>query len=94
MSKNAQNLVLINAIAPYLVYLGRIEGRMDLIDQAVDLLQQIKSENNYITKVFKELEIAPKNAAESQGLIELKNEFCDFKRCLSCKIGEHILERG
>lgn len=94
LSANAKGLLIINSLAPYLVYLGRIEGKMSRIDQAMEVLEHLKAENNYITRQFKALSLLPKNAAQSQGLIELKNEFCNFKRCLSCKIGEHVLERG
>lgn len=94
MSKSAQNIVLINTVSIYLAYLGRISGKMHHIDCAVELLQSISAEKNYITAMFDFLSIQPKNAAESQGLIELKNEFCNLKRCLDCKIGEHVLNRG
>lgn len=91
LSKSTQDLILINAIAPYLVYLSRVIGKMEYIDKAIELLEKINAEKNTVTRVFKPLNIVPKNAAMSQGLIELKNEYCNAKRCLSCKIGAYAL---
>lgn len=92
ISKNSFQLILINGIAPYLIYLQHLEHDFEYSDKALNILESINSENNYITKSWKNIGITPKNAAESQGLIELKNEFCNFKKCLSCKVGHAILE--
>jgi hypothetical protein len=31
-------------------------------------------------------------AFESQALLELKNNYCDYKKCLQCGIGNKILK--
>ncbi|MEX1192888.1 MAG: DUF2851 family protein [Brumimicrobium sp.] len=92
ISSNTFNLVLINGIVPYLIYLKHLEHNFEYSDAVINLLEHLPPESNNITKKWSNLGIKPKNAAESQGMIELKNEFCNFKKCLSCKIGHHVLE--
>lgn len=93
ISKSSFNLILINGVAPYLIYLQQLEHDFQYSDIALTILENIGAEKNNITKSWKNNGVSPKNAAESQGLIELKNEFCNFKKCLSCKVGHAILEK-
>ena len=94
ISKNSFNLIIINGIVPYLIYLQHLNNDFEYSDIALNILENTKSEKNNITKTWKNLGVKSKNAAESQGLIELKNEFCNFKKCLSCKVGHEILEKN
>ncbi|PHR48807.1 MAG: hypothetical protein COA32_04905 [Fluviicola sp.] len=94
ISENSFQLILINGIAPYLVYLQHLEHDFEYSDNALNLLENIPPEKNNITRSWKKIGVSPKNAAESQGLIELKNEFCNFKKCLSCKVGHEVLEKS
>lgn len=94
ISKNSFQLILINGVVPYLIYLQHLEHDFEYSDIALNILESISPEKNNITKNWTNLRIVPKNAAESQGLIELKNEFCNFKKCLSCKVGHEILEKS
>ena len=43
---------------------------------------------------FLKLCIENKNTFDSQALIELKNEYCNKKRCLDCSIGNAILKNN
>jgi hypothetical protein len=94
ISKNSFNSILINGVVPYLIYLQHLEHNFDYADVALNILESIGPEKNNVTKSWSNLGVIPKNGAESQGLIELKNEFCNFKKCLSCKIGYEILEKN
>ena len=35
--------------------------------------------------------VSNKNALDSQALIELKNNYCNEKHCLSCAVGNRLL---
>ncbi|MDX1651061.1 MAG: DUF2851 family protein [Brumimicrobium sp.] len=87
-------LFLINGIVPYLIYLKNLENEFEYIDLSLNILEDLRPETNNIIQLWDKLGVISENAAESQGLIELKNEFCNFKKCLNCKIGSHILERS
>ena len=54
-------------------------------------LDEISEENNSITNGFKILGIENKNAFDSQALIQLKNDYCNQKRCLECAVGNKLL---
>lgn len=85
--------ILINGIAPYFVALKHIDGNFSHTDKAIEMLEKLPPETNSITNYWKNIGFAPKNALESQGLLELNNEFCNFKKCLSCKVGVEVLEK-
>lgn len=85
--------MLINAVAPFLFVSAHRQAKPELQDHALTLLQQLEGEKNVKVNVFADLGLEVKNAAESQALIELKNNFCDHKKCLTCSIGANILKQ-
>jgi hypothetical protein len=86
------DLLIINLVAPILVAYGRWKNDTAMIEKAVDLLMQLKPENNAITRKWAEIGISAGNAATSQSLIELKSQYCDNKKCLSCSLGNALLK--
>lgn len=83
--------IIMNTVAPLLVAYGKVKDDQEMVDRAVQLLQQIKAEKNKITKSWATSGFAVKNAFDSQGLIELNNNYCLKRRCLACNIGVAIL---
>ena len=84
-------LLMINAIAPVLFLYGKINDDESYIDKAITMLEYLPSEKNNIITLWKELNIKASNAFDSQALIQLKTAYCDNQRCLSCKIGNEIM---
>ena len=82
---------VINSIVPIVFAYGHLRQEDDLKNKALSWLEQLQAEKNSIITSWKKLNIQPANAFQSQALIELKNEFCDKKKCLSCLIGQHII---
>jgi hypothetical protein len=78
------NTLLINAVVPLLYHLNRQST-------ALALVQSLGPEDNHITRHFKEIGVSPRNAGESQMLLELHGQFCTAKKCLNCAVGTHIL---
>ncbi len=62
-------------------------------DKALNWLIQLQPEQNIITKQWKLHEVENKNAFDSQALIHLKNNYCNFKRCLDCTVGTKLLKQ-
>jgi hypothetical protein len=60
-------------------------------DKALLFLEQIEAETNSTITQWKNLNIIPKNAFDSQALLQLRNEYCDKKKCLKCGIGAKII---
>ena len=78
---------MINTVVPTLFAYGRYKGDESLCDRAFDFLDQLRAENNYIVRMWKECGLEVKTAGDSQALIQLKKEYCDKKDCLRCRIG-------
>ena len=61
-------------------------------NKALQWLEQVAAEKNHITNAFASLKIENENAFDSQALIQLKNEYCNKKRCLECAVGNRLLK--
>lgn len=86
------NLLMINTVIPVLFAYGRHQSKEKYCDRAFDFLEQLKAENNHIVRMWKECGLKVDNAGDSQALIQLKNEYCDKKNCLRCRIGYEYLK--
>jgi hypothetical protein len=62
------------------------------IDMALGLLESIPAEKNNIIDFWATLKIKSDSAYRSQGLIELRNSFCNQKKCLNCSVGIDLLK--
>ncbi len=85
--------LFINAIVPYLFTIGRNEDNAIMKNTAIHLLNELPSESNSIIKKWKALGLNLKSSLQSQGLIEMKNEYCNRKKCLFCDVGVELLKK-
>lgn len=84
--------IVINCFAPILFAFGKFVDSEIYKSKAIEWMEQTKKEKNAITKRFESLGLLHDNAATSQGLLHLKSNYCDQKKCLSCAIGLAILK--
>lgn len=92
MSEASSNNILINTVAPFLFVYGKKIGEEKMLKRSFELLHSCKGEVNKITKAWSTLGMPTKTSFQTQALIQLKNEFCDNKKCLNCAIGNHIIK--
>jgi len=92
LGKTAIHLFIINTIAPFLFVYGTQKAETAFQDKALALLESLKPEKNSIINGWKELGVMPESAAQTQSLLQLKNEYCNKKRCLECSVGATILK--
>ena len=85
------NLLVINTAVPTIFAYGKSHANETLCERALKLLEEIKAENNNITRLWAECGIKADNAADSQALIQLKKQYCDRKDCLRCRFGNDFL---
>jgi hypothetical protein len=85
--------IIINSVVPVLFAYGLYHDDEKSKDKALRWLEEISVEKNSITRGFAQLGIKSKSAYDSQALIELKNEYCSFKKCLQCSVGNDLLKR-
>ena len=83
--------ILINTVVPVLFAYGHYHGENTYKDKALQWLEEIKPEKNSIIKGFTSLQVENKTAFDSQALIQLKNEYCNKKRCLDCSVGNKLI---
>ncbi|MBK9570396.1 MAG: DUF2851 family protein [Chitinophagaceae bacterium] len=84
--------IIINTVAPFLFAYGNYHNEHTYKEKALKWLEKISAENNHITKGFQKLGAKNINAIDSQSLLELKNEYCNTKRCLECGVGYVLLK--
>ncbi len=92
LGEEAVKVLLINAVIPTLFVYARNTGRDALGYKALEWLEEIEAEDNAIVRCWEDLGLQNQNACDSQALIQLKQEYCDVKKCLSCAIGHHLLK--
>ncbi len=86
------NLLIINAIVPIKYAYAKFQGKIDTFN-VLDIITSIPKEQNSTIKEFGKLIRFKNNAMNSQTLIQLKNEYCDKRKCLHCAIGSAILKK-
>ncbi|HEY9361778.1 MAG TPA: DUF2851 family protein [Chitinophagaceae bacterium] len=85
------NNIIINTVVPVLFAYGEFHSELHFKDKALKWLEDISAEKNTITTGFVNLGKENKNAYDSQAMIQLKNEYCNKKRCLECSVGNAII---
>lgn len=88
-----QNLI-INALAPIKFLYGKHSINESLCEEALSWLEELQAEKNAIVSFWRSKNIKPTQAIHSQALVELTNNYCKKKKCLSCAIGNHILQHA
>lgn len=93
IGKSTIHIIILNAIIPLLFAYGKYKGEEKYKTRALQMLESLKAEANTITKTFRSLGINATSALESQGMIQLKLNYCDKFKCLDCTIGNKILRK-
>jgi hypothetical protein len=94
MSAASLNLLMINTAIPMLFAMGRHRQKDEWCDRAFDFLEQLRAEQNHITRMWQECGLPIATAGDSQALIQLKREYCDRRDCLRCRFGYEYLKKG
>ena len=90
LTKSFIDLLLINTILPLKYSYAHQKGQLDT-EEIFELANAIKPEDNSIIKKFNSLKPIVKSAMDSQALLQLKNNYCDAKKCLHCAIGNALI---
>lgn len=90
LTKNFIDLLLINSILPLKFCYAQYKGK-DVNEEIVQIISQIKKEENNIVANFKKYGVAVENAKESQGMLQLYTAYCIQNKCLQCAVGNSLL---
>lgn len=91
LSHSSALVMVINVVVPLMMAYGMAHGDESMADKAVGLLQEIKPENNSIVRLFQSAGLKVSDAFMSQGLIQLRRNYCEQRKCLYCRIGHRRL---
>ena len=91
LSKSFIDLLIINTIIPFQFAYFKSIGK-EISETSITLLSTISSEKNAILDKFASFGLKAANAFEAQALLQLKNEYCNQKRCMQCAIGIELIK--
>lgn len=87
---SAEN-VIINTFAPFFFFYSKKLAKPQYMDFSLDLLNRCRKEDNVKTKLFAAKKELLVNAAGTQAIINLYDNYCRNKACLKCGIAASIL---
>ena len=93
VGKNAQNLIIINTVIPFLYAYGLHKADELLCERATGFLESLKAEDNHIIRHWSGAGLPVSTADASQALLQLQKEYCDKKDCLRCRFGFEYLRQ-
>ncbi len=93
LGKKSSEMLIINAVVPVLFAYSNYTSKEELKEKALATLEKLNPEKNTIIENWIQLGVKPQSATDTQGLLELKNEYCSQKKCLNCSIGNLILSK-
>ncbi|WP_316844592.1 DUF2851 family protein [Pedobacter psychrodurus] len=94
IGKTSVDNILLNTVALFLFAYGKHTATQFYINRAIKLLESLPAEQNAITSKFTNAGVKMDHAFASQGILQLKKQYCDQKKCLSCGIGIKILKQA
>jgi hypothetical protein len=93
LSKSFVDLLVMNTIIPLKFVYLKEKGNLNP-DELLEIMKSLKPERNSIISNFEKMKITSENSFKTQALLELKNNYCNSKRCLDCAIGSNLLKKN
>lgn len=91
VAKATVNKLIINAVVPLLFVYGRHKKMVDVEERAVQFLETLEAEQNFVVKNWAEIGFNAENASDSQALVHLYKKYCQPRFCLDCCIGNKLV---
>ena len=89
MGKSSIDILLINTVIPYkYAYAKHRSGNADVLS----LMEKIAPENNTIVRQWRTLGQEVRNAADTQALLHLYQNYCQHHECINCEVGYKIFQ--
>ena len=92
MGKSSIDILLINTVIPYKYAYALSRHNTAQAEQALRLMEKIAPENNTIVRQWRVLGQEVKNAADTQALLHLYQNYCQHHECINCEVGYKIFE--
>lgn len=85
--------IAINVVIPLQYYLAQQEGS-GLVPARDSMMhaQELPAERNSVVRRFVQAGLQPRNAYDSQALLQLYDSYCEPRRCWLCPVGRTLLQ--
>ncbi len=93
LSSMKTNVLGINVVVPLQRAYGIYTQNDELCDRAIQLLENIPAESNFIIREWTGYGLTARNAFDTQAILQLNNEFCEKERCRCCPVLRPIAEK-
>ena len=94
LSRKSIDLLIINTVVPFIFHYSQVSQDQELQDKTLDLLHQLKAEQNNKVAKLTSLNFPCSDAYTSQALIQLHDNYCIRKECLRCQLGHLYLKNN
>ncbi|MGB1102514.1 MAG: DUF2851 family protein [Crocinitomicaceae bacterium] len=87
------NVLIINAVVPYMYAIGSVQGNNSLISKSLHLLRSLPAEDNSVVRQWNSIGVNIASSYDSQSFLALQKQGCNQKKCLLCGIGREVLNK-
>jgi len=91
LGPSRRDTLLVNAVVPILLLDADRRDDAAQADAALNVLRSLSASRDKIVRRFRDLGTTAQSAFEAQGLHQLYREYCTEGGCLTCQIGQHLL---
>lgn len=91
LSRSFFELLLINTLIPIRFAYTQLQPHSKN-DWVISWISKLSAERNSVSEGFAKLGVKLHSALDSQALLQLKNHYCDKKRCLRCATGFYLFD--
>ena len=92
MGKSSIDILLINTVIPYKYAYAMHQNNAEKAEQTAELMESIAPENNVIVRQWRVLGQQVHNAADTQALLHLYQNYCQHHECINCEVGYKIFQ--
>ena len=92
LGKSSINILLINTVLPYKYAYALKRNLTKQAEEVLAIMEQIAPENNTIIRQWRILGQRVNNAADTQALLHLYQNYCQHHECINCEVGYKIFQ--
>ena len=89
---NSIDILLINTVIPYKYAYALHRNNPAQAEAAMNLMERIPAENNTVVRQWRVLGQSIRNAADTQALLHLYQNYCQHHECINCEVGYQIFQ--
>lgn len=93
LGRSSIDILLINTVIPYKYAYAVLRNNPAQADEAAALLRRIAPEDNTVIRKWRVLGQQVKDAADTQALLHLFQNYCQHHECLNCEVGFTVFQR-